>query len=66
MPSGGNTDKIFSRFFARGGRRSSAYCQWLTLKNRTFGQRRRSASLRYQKPRFDNRAKQEGWLAPSV
>jgi 5-methylcytosine-specific restriction endonuclease McrA len=27
---------------------------------------RRSRNLRYRKPRFDNRAKPEGWLAPSL
>lgn len=31
-----------------------------------FRRRRRSANLRYRKPRFDNRRKSEGWLAPSL
>ncbi|MDR2142094.1 MAG: RRXRR domain-containing protein [Deltaproteobacteria bacterium] len=31
-----------------------------------YRRRRRSASLRYRKPRFNHRAKKEGWLAPSV
>ena len=29
-----------------------------------FRRRRRSANLRYRAPRFDNRLKPEGWLAP--
>jgi 5-methylcytosine-specific restriction endonuclease McrA len=31
-----------------------------------FRRRRRSANLRYRAPRFDNRRKPEGWLAPSL
>ncbi len=31
-----------------------------------FRRRRRSAKLRYRAPRFDNRRKPEGWLAPSL
>ena len=31
-----------------------------------FRRRRRSANLRYRAPRFDNRPKREGWLAPSL
>jgi 5-methylcytosine-specific restriction endonuclease McrA len=31
-----------------------------------FRRRRRSANLRYRSPRFDNRRKSEGWLAPSL
>ena len=31
-----------------------------------FRRRRRSANLRYRPPRFDNRRKPEGWLAPSL
>jgi 5-methylcytosine-specific restriction endonuclease McrA len=31
-----------------------------------FRHRRRSANLRYRAPRFDNRRKPEGWLAPSL
>jgi hypothetical protein len=27
---------------------------------------RRSANLRYKKPRFNNQVKKKGWLAPSV
>lgn len=33
---------------------------------RAFRRRRRSANLRYRAPRFDNRRKSEGWLAPSL
>jgi 5-methylcytosine-specific restriction endonuclease McrA len=33
---------------------------------RTFRRRRRGVNLRYRKPRFDNRRKSEGWLAPSL
>ena len=37
------------------------------LKQRSdFRRRRRSANLRYHAPRFDNRRKCEGWLAPSL
>ena len=31
-----------------------------------FRRRRRSSKLRYRAPRFDNRRKPEGWLAPSL
>jgi 5-methylcytosine-specific restriction endonuclease McrA len=31
-----------------------------------FRRRRRSANLRYRAPRFDNRRRPEGWLAPSL
>lgn len=31
-----------------------------------FRRRRRGANLRYRAPRFDNRRKPEGWLAPSL
>jgi len=31
-----------------------------------FRRRRRSANLRYRAPRFNNRARSEGWLAPSL
>ena len=31
-----------------------------------FRRRRRSANLRHRAPRFDNRTKPEGWLAPSL
>nr|WP_298059999.1 RNA-guided endonuclease IscB [uncultured Halomonas sp.] len=31
-----------------------------------FRRRRRSANLRYRAPRFDNRTKPKGWLAPSL
>jgi 5-methylcytosine-specific restriction endonuclease McrA len=38
-----------------------------SLKRRAgFRRRRRSANLRYRAPRFDNRRKPKGWLAPSV
>jgi 5-methylcytosine-specific restriction endonuclease McrA len=33
---------------------------------RGFRRRRRSANLRYRVPRFDNRTRPEGWLAPSL
>lgn len=33
---------------------------------RAFRRRRRSANLRYRAPRFDNRRRPEGWLAPSL
>ncbi|MGM0521280.1 MAG: RNA-guided endonuclease IscB, partial [Pseudomonadota bacterium] len=33
---------------------------------RGFRRRRRSKNLRYRKPRFDNRTKPKGWLAPSL
>jgi 5-methylcytosine-specific restriction endonuclease McrA len=33
---------------------------------RAFRRRRRSANLRYRAPRFDNRRRSEGWLAPSL
>ncbi len=37
------------------------------LKQRAgFRKRRRSVNLRYRQPRFDNRCKPEGWLAPSL
>lgn len=37
------------------------------LKQRSgYRRRRRSANLRYRPPRFDNRTKPEGWLAPSL
>lgn len=32
----------------------------------SFRRRRRSANLRYRAPRFSNRAKPKGWLAPSL
>jgi hypothetical protein len=32
----------------------------------TFRRRRRGKNLRYRAPRFNNRAKLEGWLAPSL
>jgi hypothetical protein len=31
-----------------------------------YRRRRRSANLRYRAPRFDNRVRPEGWLAPSL
>ena len=31
-----------------------------------YRRRRRSANLRYRKPRFDNRTRPEGWLVPSL
>ncbi|MGP3919430.1 RNA-guided endonuclease IscB [Nonomuraea sp. 10N515B] len=31
-----------------------------------FRRRRRTKNLRYRKPRFDNRARPQGWLAPSL
>jgi hypothetical protein len=36
------------------------------LKERTMYRRQRRSRLRYRKPRFDNRAKPKGWLAPSM
>ncbi|MBC8741841.1 HNH endonuclease [Paraburkholderia sp. UCT31] len=33
---------------------------------RAFRRRRRSANLRYRAPRFNNRTRREGWLAPSL
>ena len=36
------------------------------LQRRAFRRRRRSANLRYRAPRFDNRRKPKGWLAPSL
>lgn len=33
---------------------------------RSFRRRRRSANLRYRAPRFNNRTRCEGWLAPSL
>jgi len=36
------------------------------LKERLMYRRMRRARLRYRKPRFDNRAKPAGWLAPSI
>jgi 5-methylcytosine-specific restriction endonuclease McrA len=33
---------------------------------RAFRRRRRGANLRYRAPRFDNRRKLQGWLAPSL
>ncbi len=37
------------------------------LKQRAgFRKRRRSVNLRYRQPRFDNRRRPEGWLAPSL
>ncbi len=33
---------------------------------RAFRRRRRSANLRYRKPRFDNRCRKDGWLPPSL
>ncbi len=33
---------------------------------RAFRRRRRSKSLRYRAPRFDNRTRPKGWLAPSL
>jgi 5-methylcytosine-specific restriction endonuclease McrA len=35
-------------------------------RRRAFRRRRRSANLRYRAPRFDNRRKPQGWLAPSL
>jgi 5-methylcytosine-specific restriction endonuclease McrA len=32
----------------------------------TFRRRRRSANLRYRQPRFNNRTRRDGWLAPSL
>lgn len=31
-----------------------------------YRKRRRSANLRYRKPRFDNRSRMSGWLPPSL
>jgi 5-methylcytosine-specific restriction endonuclease McrA len=43
---------------------------WLISKNLTsrssLRRRRRTANLRYRKPRFLNRTKPEGWIAPSL
>lgn len=36
------------------------------LSSRRAMRRRRRSKLRYRKPRFDNRTKPEGWLAPSL
>jgi 5-methylcytosine-specific restriction endonuclease McrA len=36
------------------------------LKERAMYRRRRRGRLRHRKPRFDNRSKAEGWLAPSI
>lgn len=36
------------------------------LKERRMYRRTRRNRLRYRKPRFDNRKKQKGWLAPSI
>lgn len=36
------------------------------LQRRGFRRRRRSANLRYRAPRFDNRTRPGGWLAPSL
>ncbi|MGM0984102.1 MAG: RNA-guided endonuclease IscB [Pseudomonadota bacterium] len=33
---------------------------------RAFRRRRRSQNLRYRAPRFDNRTRRDGWLAPSL
>jgi len=33
---------------------------------RAFRRRRRCANLRYRQPRFDNRTRRNGWLAPSL
>jgi putative transposase len=45
--------------------RGATICK--ALKQRSgFRRRRRSANLRYRAPRFDNRRKPEGWLAPSL
>lgn len=33
---------------------------------RAYRRRRRNANLRYRQPRFDNRTKPKGWLAPSA
>ncbi|MBF0226466.1 MAG: HNH endonuclease [Desulfobacterales bacterium] len=35
-------------------------------KERAMYRRQRRQSLRYRKPKFDNRKKKEGWLAPSI
>lgn len=35
-------------------------------KRRNYRRRRRSANTRYRAPRFDNRRRPEGWLAPSL
>jgi len=35
-------------------------------RRRAFRRRRRGANLRYRAPRFDNRRRPEGWLAPSL
>jgi hypothetical protein len=36
------------------------------LQRRGYRRRRRSADLRYRAPRFDNRTRPVGWLAPSL
>ena len=36
------------------------------MQRRAFRRRRRTANLRYRAPRFDNRRRPEGWLAPSL
>jgi 5-methylcytosine-specific restriction endonuclease McrA len=36
------------------------------MARRAFRRRRRGANLRYRAPRFDNRARTKGWLAPSL
>ena len=36
------------------------------LQRSDYRRRRRSSNLRYRKPRFDNRARPDGWLPPSL
>ena len=45
----------------RGGATREALAQ-----RRAFRRRRRTANLRHRAPRFDNRTRPEGWLAPSL
>ncbi|MFI0453472.1 RNA-guided endonuclease IscB [Actinomadura sp. 6N118] len=63
-------------FTAQGGERRGRYAIQLDHRGATIGKkmeqragyrrRRRSANLRYRAPRFNNRKRPQGWLAPSL
>ncbi|WP_264159468.1 RNA-guided endonuclease IscB [Actinomadura rudentiformis] len=63
-------------FTARGGQRRGRYSIQLNHRGALIGKKmaqraayrrgRRSRNLRYRAPRFDNRARPQGWLAPSL
>ncbi len=54
-----------SRFYTRRGRTEKRYCRSVIFR-RELRRGRRTRKTRYRQPRFQNRKKKDGWLAPSI